>query len=107
MSRHYTAPILAGNRKGRSCPASFLPTPFFTDFSLLKNTIMAAKKMELETINEIHYETFKKKVERFVGLIANPETMKIQFEVKERSTNPTMQVFSYWAFILYDGELTK
>lgn len=68
---------------------------------------MAAKKMKLETINEIHHETFKNRVEGFIAKIANPETMKIQFEVKERSTAPPIQVFSYWAFILYDGELTK
>jgi hypothetical protein len=33
-----------------------------------------------------------------IELIANPETIKIQFEVRERNTDPRMQVSSYWAF---------
>jgi hypothetical protein len=63
--------------------------------------------MKLETTNEINYETFKSKVERFIELSANPETMKIQFDVKERNTDLRIKTSSYWAFILYDGELIK
>jgi hypothetical protein len=68
---------------------------------------MAAKKVELKTINFNDHETFKIEVERFIGKIANPETMKIQFEVKEYNNEILGKQCSYWAFILFDGELTK
>lgn len=68
---------------------------------------MAAQKMELKIINENHNETFKSEVEGFIEKMANPETMKIQFEVKEGKHDILGKQCSYWAFILFDGELKK
>ncbi len=68
---------------------------------------MAAKKMKLETISHIHYETFQSRVEGFIEKITNPETMQIQFEVKEYPSVGVTKNYSFWAFILFDGELTK
>jgi hypothetical protein len=64
---------------------------------------MPAQKMKLEIIESPLAHSLSPAVEKFISKITNPETMQIQFEVVKTNDGP----LKFYAFILFDGELTK
>jgi len=59
--------------------------------------------MKLKIIHAPDEANLSQSVEAFIAQIENPESMQVQFEVAKTASGS----FSFYAFILYDGILTK